>query len=73
MPQFSHKEIKVLLIIGIAAMILGIAMMAIGAYYLSEDVGVPEYLTTLRNSGVTITCLAILWTALAAFRKSQLR
>ncbi len=73
MPQFSHKEVKILLIIGVAAIVLGIAMMAIGAHFLSKEIGVPEYLISLRNSGVTITCLAIVWTALAAFRKTQLR
>ena len=73
MPQFSHKEVKILLIIGISATVLGVVMTSIGAHFLAQEVGVPEYLISLRNSGVTITVLAILWTALAAFRKSQLR
>ena len=73
MPQFSHKEVTILLIIGIAAFAAGLLMWSIGAHYLAKEVGVPEYLISLRNSGVTITCLAVLWTALAAFRKTQLR
>jgi hypothetical protein len=71
MPQFSAKEVKVLLIIGISALTLGLLMAAIGAHYLSKEIGVPEYLVSLRNSGITLACLAMLWTALAAFRKSQ--
>ncbi|MFU8779650.1 MAG: hypothetical protein ACNA71_01335 [Kiritimatiellia bacterium] len=72
MPRFSKKEVQVLLIIGIAALFLGLAMAGIGTYYLGKEVGVPEYLISLRNSGITLSCLAILWTALAAFRKTQL-
>ncbi len=72
MPQFSKKETNVLLVIGVVAIVVGLAMRWIGAHFLATEVGIPEYLTALRNSGVTITCLAILWTVLAAFRKSQL-
>ncbi len=73
MPQFSKKEVKILLAIGIVALAFGLTMTAIGGHFLSKEVGVPEYLISLRNSGITLSALAILWTALAAFRNSQLR
>jgi len=72
MPQFSNKEVKILLIIGVSVIALGLIMAAIGAHFLAREIGVPEYLVSLRNSGVTVTCLALLWTSLAAFRKTQL-
>lgn len=73
MPQFSQKEIRVCLVIGIAAFITGIIMYGTGQHYLAKEVGVPEYLVSLRNAGVTVAAVALLWTALAGFRKSQLR
>lgn len=73
MPQFTRKEIHILLIIGIIAFVLGITMMFTGSHMLKQEVGAPEYVKSLRNSGVMLSVLALLWTGLAGFRKSQLR
>jgi predicted acyltransferase len=71
MPQFSQKEVRVLLIIGIVALILGLAMAWIGSHCLAKEIGAPEYLESLHNSGITLSCLALLWTVLAGYRKTQ--
>jgi hypothetical protein len=73
MPQFTRKEIRILLIIGLTVLAVGVIMMLSGAYMLKNSIGAPEYVTSLRNSGVTLSILALLWTGLAGFRKSQLR
>ena len=73
MPPFSQKEVRVLMMIGILALILGIAMTWTGKHCLASDIGVPEYLVALRNSGITLSILAVLWTTLASYRKIQLR
>jgi len=71
MPNFSRTELRILLITGSSVFAAGLAMAWIGSHYLAKDLGVPEYLISLRNGGITLCCLALLWMALAGFRTSQ--
>ena len=73
MPSFSKKEIRNLLVIGVVALVLGLLMVGIGQRGLSREFGVPEYMTVLRNSGVTLATLSLLWLALALYRKPLAR
>lgn len=73
MSPFTPKEILRALCIGIGGLLLGIIMTATGAICLGNEVGTPEYITCLRNTGWTIIALSVLWTALAAFRKSTMQ
>jgi len=69
MAPFTPKEISRAIFIGIAALLLGIVMTSTGAICLARNVGVPEYITSLRNTGWTLIALSALWISLAMFRK----
>lgn len=73
MSTFTTKEILVVLFVGIGALILGILMATTGAICLSTKTGTPEYIVSLRNTGITIIVLSTLWIALAAWRKLSMK
>lgn len=63
--MFSSKESLVTLCIGTGGLVLGIAMAVTGAACLRSGTGTPEYITSLRNTGLTFIALSALWLALA--------
>lgn len=69
MSTFTPKEIVKALWIGIAGLILGAVMTLTGIICLKKGVGTPEYIESLRNTGLTLIALSALWTLLAFFRK----
>lgn len=73
MSTFTPKEIFVSLCIGTGALVLGIAMAITGAVCLRNGIGVPEYIISLRNTGLTFIILSILWIGLAAWRQLPLK
>lgn len=72
MSPFTPKEIDRALCIGIAGFVLGTIMTIIGSICLAKEIGTPEYIISLRNTGWTLIALSLLWTSLAAFRKLTL-
>ncbi len=73
MPRFSKKEIQVLLIIGAVSLAMGLLMAIIGQSGISREFGVPEYMVSLRNAGITLSLLAVLWSGLALYHQPAAR
>lgn len=69
MPAFSDRELKHAQIGGAGATVVSLFMGILGAIFLKHGVGLPEYVTCLRNSGWTLLLLSILWFALASWRR----
>ncbi len=46
-------------------------MAIIGHLGLTRPFGTPEYMTSLRNAGITLSVLAVLWNALTFYRKQN--
>jgi len=67
--MFSSRDFLITFCIGAGALALGIVMAATGAWCLHTETGTPEYVISLRNSGLTIIILSMLWLALAAWKQ----
>lgn len=66
--MFSSKEILVTFCIGAGALVVGILMAATGAICLHTETGTPEYIISLRNTGLTFIALSGLWLALTFWK-----
>ena len=71
MRAFSDRELKAVLAIGFVTVMVAALMALVGVICLDRGAGVPEYIISLRNSGITLLVLGLLWTGLAAWRKTQ--
>jgi len=49
--------------------VLGILMAVTGAVCLHSGTGTPEYIISLRNTGLTFIVLSVLWLALAIWKE----
>jgi len=67
--MFSSKESLVTLCIGAGGLVLGILMAVTGAVCLHSGTGTPEYIISLRNTGLTFIVLSALWLALAIWKE----
>jgi len=67
--MFTSRNFLITFCIGAGALGIGIIMAATGAWGLHTDTGTPEYLISLRNSGLTIIILSMLWMALATWKQ----
>lgn len=66
--MFSTKELRVTFYIGAGGLVLGILMAATGAICLHTKTGTPEYIISLRNTGLTFIVLSGLWLALTIWK-----
>jgi len=64
---------KGVIAVGIGAFGLGLFMGITGDVCLEKAIGTPEYITALRNTGITISLLSMLWLGLAAYHKTLKR
>jgi len=62
------KELFVTFCIGVGALVLGILMAATGGICLHTETGTPEYIVSLRNTGVTFIALSALWLTLTLWK-----
>ncbi len=72
MPVFTKRELDIALAIGVTAGMLAFLMASIGTACLHREIGTPEYIVSLRNTGWLLIVMSILWTALAAWRRLSL-
>ena len=68
--MFSSKTVLITFCIGAGVFVLGILMAATGAICLHTGTGTPEYIISLRNSGLTLIVLSALWLVLASWKES---
>lgn len=66
--MFLSKELFITFCIGAGALVLGILMAATGAICLRTGTGTPEYIISLRNTGLTVIALSALWLALTVWK-----
>ncbi len=69
--MFASKELLITFCIGAGALVLGILMAATGAICLHTQTGTPEYIISLRNTGVTFIALSALWLALTIWKNAN--
>ena len=71
MASFSDKELFRAQIIGGIAVAITLLMAILGSTFLKNSVGAEEYDTCLKNSGWTLLMVAVLWTALASWKRDS--
>lgn len=71
--MFSSKELFITFCIGAGALVLGILMAATGAICLHTETGTPEYIISLRNTGLTVIVLSALWLALTIWKDLNIK
>jgi len=69
MSAFSNSELARYQVIGVAALVVGIVLTIAGAWARWRGLGVPEYITCLRGSGILICLVSLAWIALASIRR----
>lgn len=69
--MFSSRSFLITFCIGAAALTIGILMALTGAICLKSEIGTPEYIISLRNTGLTVSILSVLWLALAIWKESE--
>lgn len=68
MLRSLSRESFINVCIGGGALMLGILMATTGAVCLHIETGTPEYITSLRNTGLTFIALSLLWLGLTAWK-----
>jgi hypothetical protein len=69
MQTFLSRDTFINACIGSGALILGVVMAITGALCLHTETGTPEYIVSLRNTGLTLIALSLLWLGLTAWKE----
>ena len=69
MPTFTDRELVRAQILGGGFLALSLIVGITGAACLQFEVGLPEYITCLRNTGWSLLVLSSLWIALATWKR----
>ena len=69
MPAFTDRELLIAQIIGGVIFVVSLITGITGKLCLKTEVGLPEYMTCLENTSWTLLILAMVWTALATWRR----
>ena len=69
MPSFTNRELTIAQLAGTAVLGVGLVMGISGAICLKQEVGLPEYIRGLKDTGWTLALLSGIWTGLATWRR----
>ena len=69
MSTFNERKMKGVIGVGVGALVLGLGMSIAGGICMGKSIGTPEYIVSLRNTGITMSLLSVLWLGLAASHK----
>lgn len=69
MPSFTNRELLRAQILGGILVGVSLIMGMAGAACLQFKIGLPEYITCLRNMGWSLLIVSCLWTGLATWKR----
>jgi hypothetical protein len=64
-PKFSNAQIA-----GACGILISLILGLLGALFLKREIGLPEYMICMRNTGWALLVIGIVWTGLATLRRA---